>query len=629
MKAKLLFLLSSLAITSGYSQTVASEDFNSGLPSSWSQTTLASDGGWKNGTASALSSQNFPFSSTNSTRFMGTNDDGCGQVCNKSADRLISPSYDLTAQGNCILSVDIHFARATYQGSTEAGTIEISTNGGSSWTLLKTLSGALGWRGEMIDLSSYSTYSDVKISFLYNDGGGWMFGFGVDNFKISVPQPNNVSLTKASIEKIGLVSTNYPIKFDVKNLSLNPITSLEVSWNDGTDHTANLTTNITTGNTVSFTHTIPVNYSIAQDKDIIVTITRVNGSPDPDVTDNSKNTTITIISSSPTKKVVIEEGTGTWCMWCPRGAVAMDYMYNKYPDQFIGIAVHNDDPMTVAAYDSGANFSGFPSANVDRSLMQIEVGEEEFEDAYHQRKNLLTPFSIDATGYITGNTVSVDVNAKYFSNSTNVKYRLAAIVVEDGVTGTTNSYRQANAYAGGGYGQMGGYENLPHPVPAAQMTYNHVGRALLGGYYGQAGSIPTTLTDGQVVNYTFNYTIPSNSNRNNMSIVVLVVDTQSGAIINASSTKIGYLGVSKVDNIDFTIFPNPSTENFTVSFEAKGKDYSIEITDLQGRLIQTESFKNLQGNQEIKINSSKLTTGNYLVTIAHDGASYNKMISVK
>ena len=37
---------------------------------------------------------------------------------------------------------------------------------------------------------------------------------------------------------------------------------------------------------------------------------------------------------------VVEEGTGTWCGWCVRGIVALEYMRENYPDKFIGIGVH-------------------------------------------------------------------------------------------------------------------------------------------------------------------------------------------------------------------------------------------------------------------------------------------------
>lgn len=47
----------------------------------------------------------------------------------------------------------------------------------------------------------------------------------------------------------------------------------------------------------------------------------------------------------PDKKVWVEEATGTWCGWCPRGEVYMNYLYAKYPEHFVGIAVHQKDPM--------------------------------------------------------------------------------------------------------------------------------------------------------------------------------------------------------------------------------------------------------------------------------------------
>lgn len=47
------------------------------------------------------------------------------------------------------------------------------------------------------------------------------------------------------------------------------------------------------------------------------------------------------------RNVVVEEGTGTWCGYCPRGTVAIKRMNEKYPDQFIGIAVQDDRGLSV------------------------------------------------------------------------------------------------------------------------------------------------------------------------------------------------------------------------------------------------------------------------------------------
>lgn len=629
MKKQLLILSSLLIAGNSFSQVLLNEAFESGLPETWSITTLATDDGWKNGAAAALSSANYPFSTTNATKFMGTNDDACN--CNKSADRLVSPSMDFTTPGSYRLSTDIHFQKGTYQGKTEIGTIEISTDGGGTWTVLRNLTAAADWRTESIDLSTYAGNGDVKISFLYNDGTGWLFGMGVDNVSVFIPQPDDAKLVSTTLNRYSLINTNNTLSLSVNNNGSNAITSLEVSWNDGTAHTATIPVNIAAGASANVNHTAPVNYPTANTYDIDVVITQVNGNADPNPNDNTGSTIITTLSQSPVKKVIIEEGTGTWCQWCPRGAVAMDYMETTYPDRFIGIAVHNGDPMTVSAYDNGANFGGYPSANVDRSMLDVGVSQASFVSYYNARKDLVVPVAVAGTATTSGSAVTIDVNATFYSNFPTANYRLGVIVVEDGVTGTGSGYNQVNAYANNANGPMGGYESLPNPVPAAQMVYNHVGRALLGGYSGQSGSVPTSITDGQVVNYSFTYNVPATSNINNMHGVAVVIDNATGEIMNAN--KINFsgngLGVKDVETIDMIVFPNPASDKLNVGFEAKGGNYTIEITDLQGRIVVSESFTNLSGAQSIELNTSDLKTGNYLISVAQEGASFTKMISIK
>ena len=83
------------------------------------------------------------------------------------------------------------------------------------------------------------------------------------------------------------------------------------------------------------------------------------------------------------------------------------------------------------------------------------------------------------------------------------------ILTEDGVTGTSSDYAQANAYANNANGPMGGYENLPNPVPASQMVYDHVGRAIPTGYDGVAGSIPANVVSNEVNVYNVEYAVPA------------------------------------------------------------------------------------------------------------------------
>jgi hypothetical protein len=176
---------------------------------------------------------------------------------------------------------------------------------------------------------------------------------------------------------------------------------------------------------------------------------------------------------------------------------------------------------------------------------------------------------------------------------------------------------------------MGNYASLPNPVPAAQMVYDHVGRALLGGYNGQAGSVPAVITDGQVVNYTFNYTVPGTSTRANMHAVAVLIDQTNGEIVNAIQGPLSLASLGEIETIGMEVYPNPATDEVNVKFVGTGGDYQIVITDLAGRQMSATSLVNVTGAQSIALPISGFGAGNYLVTIAKDGASYTQNLIVR
>lgn len=173
--------------------------------------------------------------------------------------------------------------------------------------------------------------------------------------------------------------------------------------------------------------------------------------------------------------------------------VGLNKVNTDYPNDQISIAVHNNDPMFVSAYDGGAAFSGFPGMNVDRELKGVDPGPSGINGFVTSRKNIPTPVKLSGDYSISGTQLTANVNGQFFINNPNTNFKLAVVVTEDGVKGTAAGYAQKNYYTGAGNGAMGGFENLPETVPAAQMIYDPVGRALLSGYQGQDGSVPAEL----------------------------------------------------------------------------------------------------------------------------------------
>jgi Outer membrane protein Omp28/Cleaved Adhesin Domain/Secretion system C-terminal sorting domain len=568
---------------------------------------------------------------------------GMGSACSRSwADQiiynpdniLISPAIDLTAVSPDGLMLS--FNTGTIEGapySNEYYSVYVITTPDLASVLAatpifsETLPDGASMYQRGFNIAAYAGQT-VHFAFRHHNCTN-MNTLLLDNVAVKTVGANNVSLDKIKLDRYSLVGSTNVLSVDVKNEGSNTINSVQVNWNDGTDHIQTISTSILPNQVVTLEHPSTLSYSSVTEKNITVSITQINGLQDSDPTNNTGTTNHNTVSQLSPKSVVFEEGTGTWCGWCPRGTVAMDYMTTTYPDNFIGIAVHNMDPMTVDEYNDGAAITSFPGVNVDRKLLGKPAAQSTFEQFYNERYNLVVPAKINGISSINGTTLTVDASATFRTNFTASNYRLAAIVVEDDVTGTTSDYDQHNYFAGGSNGAMGGFENLPDPVPAADMVYNHVGRALLGGYDGQSGSVPAAITDGQTVNYTFNYTIPSEFDANKLHVVVYLIDQTTGEIVNAGKADVT-VGLENLENnIDLSIFPNPATTEASVSFVGDGSDYSLTLFDLQGREILSQQLKNVSGTHSVNLSVEDLAEGQYLISVATTTASFSKMISVK
>jgi len=630
---KNLLILGGLLVASSSFAQILTEDFEGlggSLPVNWTSiSSTPGSGDFTTGDAAAANTGGY-WAVPATSDFAMVVDDICN--CDLSAVYLVSPSMDFTGLSNVSLTYD--FVDDITYGPSLPHQVEVSINGGSTWTSIYTYivnTGNISWQSNTIALGAATDgVSSVKVRWFYNDGGTWATGLAIDNVVVHQPASNDAKLDAVTLTRWSQIGTNNTLSAEVTNIGFNTINSIQMGWNDGVSHLQTIATNIAPGTTETVIHPEVVVYAIAVEKNIAVTITQVNGLPDADPSNNSDSTRHNSLSQATTKRVVIEEGTGTWCGWCPRGDVGLDYMYATYPDNFIGISVHNGDPMTVTDYDAGASITGFPGCNVDRALLEQSVSEAAFDQYYNDRITMGVPANIGVSLSGIGDTVNIDVKAHFYTPISDKDYRLAVIISENGVTGATSAYNQANYYAGGGQGPMGGYESLSDPVPAAQMVYNHVGRALLGGYLGQAGSVPSTIADGTTAQYVFNYIVPATSNRDSMHAIAILIDNTTGEIVTATNISINEIfnSVTTRDAFLMNVYPNPVSDNLTVAFEGKG-NFTISITDMSGRMVSTHKYDDLSGAQLISYPVTGISSGNYIISVATDGASYNKMIIIK
>lgn len=152
----------------------------------------------------------------------------------------------------------------------------------------------------------------------------------------------------------------------VANLGVNEISSLSlnvsVNGAEPVEYAATLdaplTAKFATEQVVSLT--IP---NAAETFSIDVSVAKVNGqAAQPNEAVSSK---VYVLNFVPVMRPLMEEYTGLWCSWCPRGYVAMEEMSELYPEDFVCVSYHDGDIMQyVTEFPSMP--SGYPSAFLNR-----------------------------------------------------------------------------------------------------------------------------------------------------------------------------------------------------------------------------------------------------------------------
>jgi hypothetical protein len=195
-------------------------------------------------------------------------------------------------------------------------------------------------------------------------------------------------------------------------------------------------------------------------------------------------------------------------------------------------------------------------------------------------------------------------------------------MTEDSLWGTTSQWNQTNYYAGGSLGVMCGFESLPGTIPAADMHYDHVARAILDTPYGTAGSLPSPIMAGNEYFYTYTYTLPDNWIYEKMQFIGLVIDMSTGEVLNSNNVINVGTGFNEVTSVgDISIYPNPTTGEIYLTGAEKSDVY---VYSSSGMLINT--YKNFSNNM---IDLSNLENGIYILNIvSEDKTVINKKISI-
>lgn len=420
----------------------------------------------------------------------------------------------------------------------------------------------------------------------------------------------SASLSIASLGELkanAASTTNFNVTF--RNLGSKPVStfSYEVSFNGELLNTQNVnlaSSPLAKGayRTQSIQVTVP---DVQVCADYEVKVTKVNGEENASEHAAGKGAALILQESMP-KKVVVEDFTGIWCGYCPRGIVAMENFAKLYPEQFIGIAAHYNDIISSADYLEyiGYNVNGFPIGFFDRTVKDADLyfgyatnypvhfqGEVPFKKALAIRSEAQP--KLQATWTDEERTaIRAEVKTSFLFDRDNCPYRYAFVLTEDGMSGTTADWMQSNYY-GGMTAQYpdDDMKRFTEGGSKIMMSYDDVAVQGWELYRGIANSVSASVKKDVADEYVTTLDISENQliqNKDNLKLVVMLLNTDTGCIVNADEVSIvpdptGIEGIRDNGNSDAHEVARYNLNGVRMAAPAKGMQI-VKMSD--GRVVK-------------------------------------------
>lgn len=403
----------------------------------------------------------------------------------------------------------------------------------------------------------------------------------------------NDATVSANPELTTLVKTKQQYPFYITNNSAKPITqltySISVDGVNGAEKSLDLNSPIESMETAS----IPFTKAFEDDgvHTVELNISKVNGNTNINK-HSSAEYSIIALEKSADRVSVVEEQTGTWCGWCPRGHVALDLLNKQLGDKVVTLAGHfangesQVDPMNIYQLDENStqaealadygwvamNLSsmlgggGFPGAMFDRVVAAdpyvganttkgkngtYEYGATDLVNLLKEGNPSEADFSMTASWADDKNTdIKVDLTTTFnYNRFGSFPYGVAFVLSENGMTGKGATWKQLNYYSK--LAGVNGASDFNNPDMAAwfkagsyvSTTYDNV-VVQAWNPLGNAAIVDKSVTDivkGEAI--PFSTTLKVNSdliqNYNNLTLSALLVNLKSLAVVNAAKVVLG------------------------------------------------------------------------------------------
>lgn len=541
---------------------------------------------------------------------------------------LVTPKLIMPSATGYFLEFDLYGRSDSYPESLKVMVSTTNADKASFTTILYDEAAvAAGTNHKMIDLSAYAS-QPIYIAFVNYGSNGYFVG--VDNVKVSMPDPYGITYVGGQAPALAAMNTNFNVYTAVQNLGSNNLTSYTLTYtiNNGTPVTRNVT-GINVASYGYYVDTITVNYPTAGMLTIDFTMSAPNGQVDPDTTDNSGSLQTLIYNPDPALTVqrtsLFDHYTTAVCPNCPGAHTRIEQAIAGYENRIVWVAHHvgyYTDDMTLTQDASSAGMMGFYTGSSSFApAMMLDRDPENVPGEY---------------GGIVGGVDAAATVANQFNNAIS-KPALVTVALQN-ISYDANS-RQVSFDVSGQFKQMiGGNVNLTVYITedsiigtqsgaSGSYRHDHVLRDVVTDYWGDALT-NTNANDTYSKHYT--YTLPATWNYAKCRLVAFVnmhnASFYNRLVFNATKSDFltATLGIENVKPaISVKLWPNPAAEMAYIEAESTIRSYVV-VNALGQRVMGAEGIN----VSALELNVSNLAAGVYFVSVTTENGVSTERFSV-
>lgn len=343
------------------------------------------------------------------------------------------------------------------------------------------------------------------------------------------------------------------VPLEIVNHGINPITSVtytfEVAGNHG-QKSVELPTSVPAVLGASQSVFVNLGNIPAQGEyELSMTVDKVNDGTNADAAPSTVMP-ITIYPFLPVNRPLVEECTGLWCGWCPKGYVALETLKELYPDRFVSISYHSD-AMNTENFKWPVHQESFPAGFINRGP-QIDPATlyTRWPEASVANVDAAIDMAVEWTDD-SHTAIRANANVRFIKDYSSANFGIGYFLILDGLSSPT--FHQNNCFS------PQHEEQLENPRDYSDIMPGEIGKIFTEGApkvdglvfndiplcspnsAGTPGSIPSKIVSGETYADSFVFDFAETLNDKSRELIEMAGTTDHlrviGVIFNLNTGK--------------------------------------------------------------------------------------------